>query len=322
MNPLTLPAPIADALRRSHWRILLTGASGWLGQAALELLVQALGPAWHQRVIAFGSREHRWALRDGTAVTQLPLTALPSLPVQPSLLLHFAYLTREKTAQMAEAEYIARNRALSRLAAEGGASIGVERAFVTSSGAVHAALAAPEDPNPALLYGKLKLEDEALFQQFAAASPRHRVFITRLFNLSGPYINKLDSYALASFIQQARKGQITIRATHPVIRSYTSAENLLGVALGQLLAEQGAACLCVETVGNEDTEMGELAAAVRDGVAPNAVIQRTMLNASPVDRYVGDGTAYRRLLADYGIAEHSLHRQIVDTADYLAGLGA
>jgi len=322
LNPLTLPASIADALRHSHWRILVTGASGWLGQATLELLAQALGPAWHQRVIAFGSREHRWALRDGTAVTQLPLTALPSLSAQPSLLLHFAYLTREKTAQMAEAEYIARNRALSQLAAEGGARVGVERAFVTSSGAVHAAIAAPEDPNPALLYGKLKLEDEALFQQFAAANSHHRVFMTRLFNLSGPYINKLDSYALGSFIQQARKGQIAIRAAHPVIRSYTSAANLLAVAFGQLLVEQGAPYLCVETAGKQETEMGELAAAVRDTVAPDAVIQRTTLNASPVDRYVGDGTAYRRMLADYDIAEHSLQQQIIDTADYLAGLGA
>jgi len=322
LNPLTLPTSIADALRHSHWRILVTGASGWLGQAALEMLSQTLGSGWDDRVLAFGSRERQWSLRDGTRVQQQPLASLSALPRQPSLLLHFAFLTREKTAQMPAQAYVDQNRALSRLAAEGGAAVGVERAFVTSSGAVHAALAAPDNHDPSLLYGRLKLEVEALFQRFAQSYIPSRAFIARLFNLSGPYINKLDSYALASFIQQARKGQINIRATHPVIRSYTSAANLLAVALGQLLAEQGATYLCVETAGEAETEMGELATAVRDGVAPNAVIQRTMLNASPVDRYVGDGTAYRQLLADYGIAEHSLHRQIVDTADYLAGLGA
>lgn len=314
-----LPPALAERLRSSRWRVLVTGTSGWLGQAALELLADALGDGWRSRVVAFGSSARSWTLRNGTKVSQQSLADLPKLPRAPSLLLHFAYLTREKTSGMPAEAYIDTNRMLSRLAAEGGAKVGVERAFVTSSGAVHAALARPNDPDPALMYGRLKLEDEAMFQAFGQAAPGRRVFIARLFNLSGPYINKLDSYALASFIRQARQGRIEIRARHPVIRSYTSAANLLGVALGQLLADDAEPFLSVETAGECEVEVGELAQLVREVVAPDAAIDRPLLE-EPVDRYVGDGMQYRQMLTLHGVAEHALARQVVDTAHYLAHL--
>lgn len=320
MNRLALPSDLAEHLRGSHWRVLVTGAGGWLGQAALELLADALGTDWRRRVVAFGSDERLLVLRGGSEIRQHPLAMLPTCPRQPSLLLHFAYLTREKTARMPVADYIATNRALSRLAAEGGAAIGVERAFVTSSGATRAALAAGDDADPGLLYGKLKLEDEALFERFAVDAPGRRAFVARVFNLSGPYINKLDSYALASFIRQARSGRIEVRARHPVIRSYTSVSNLLGVAMGQLLAEDAPPFLQIETAGDQDIEVGELARLVRDLVSPDAAVERAGFSNEPVDHYVGDGADYRQLMAGHGIAEHALRRQIADTAEYLAQL--
>lgn len=320
MNRLVLPPALANRLRDSDWRLLVTGAGGWLGQAALELLADAFGADWRRRVIAFGSNERLLVLRDGSEIQQHPLAMLPTCPRQPSLLLHFAYLTREKTVHMPVEAYVATNRALSRLAAESGAAIGVERAFVTSSGATRAALAAGDDADPGLLYGKLKLEDEALFGHFALDAPGRRAFVARVFNLSGPYINKLDSYALASFIRQARSGRIEVRARHPVVRSYTSASNLLGVAMGQLLAEDAPPFLQVETAGDQDIEVGELARMVRDLVSPHATIERAECAREPIDYYVGDGAHYCRLLAAHGIAEHSLQQQISDTAEYLAQL--
>ena len=320
MNRLALPPALAERLRASHWRVLVTGAGGWLGQAALELLADALGADCRRRVVTFGSNQRTLVLRDGSEVRQHPLSMLPMCPRQPSLLLHFAYLTREKATQMPVETYIATNRALSRLAVEGGAAIGVERAFVTSSGAAPAALAAADDADPGLLYGKLKREDEMLFERFALHAPGRRAFVTRLFNLSGPYINKLDSYALASFIRQARSGRIQVRARHPVVRSYTSASNLLGVAMGQLLAQDAPPFLQVETAGDQEIEVGELARMVRDIVSPDAAIERAGFASEPVDHYVGNGTVYRRLMAGHGVAEHTLRRQIADTAEYVTQL--
>jgi nucleoside-diphosphate-sugar epimerase len=319
MKRLALPPALAARLRDSPWRVLVTGAGGWVGLAALESLADALGEAWQERVLAFGSSERILVLRDGTTIRQRPLAQLPACAHAPSLLLHFAYLTRENAIRMPAQAYIDANRAISRLAAEAGQAIGVERAFVTSSGAVHAALVAPGHADPSLLYGRLKLEDEHRFQRFAQAAPGRRAFVARVFNLSGPYINK--PYALASFIDQARAGRIAVHARHPVVRSYTSVENLLGLALGQLLVDDAEPHLCVETAGDREVEMGELARTVRDLVAPDAVIERPAYADAPIDRYVGDGARYRDLLALHGITGHALQRQIADTANDLARRG-
>lgn len=316
MTRVTLPSALAGQLRDSCWRVLVTGASGWLGRAALELLAHSFGPGWHGRVEAFGSSARRLTLRNGVEIQQRALSELGGLPSHPSLLLHFAYLTREKGAGISPDDYIATNRTITRTVREGGARAGVERAFITSSGAVHAALAAPTSPEPALLYGRLKLEDEALFESFAQAVPGRRALAVRLFNLSGPYINK--PYALASFIEQAKSGRISVQARSPVTRSYTSAANLLGVALGHLLlSDETQPFLCIETAGEREVEMAALAEAVRVLVNPSAVIDRAAPDGSPADRYVGDGQTYRALMQRYGVAEDLLPRQIGDTADYL-----
>jgi UDP-glucuronate decarboxylase len=319
MTPIALPPALAARLKASHWRVIVTGASGWLGRAALESLAHGLGPDWLGRVEAFGGSARVVALRDGAAVRQRPLSELGALPSRPSLLLHFAYLTREKVAGMSPDAYVATNREITRTVLEAGTRAGVERAVVTSSGAVHAALAAPESPDPALLYGRLKLEDEALFAEFALAAPARRALAVRLFNLSGPYVNK--PYALSSFIEQAAAGRIGVQARSLVTRSYTSAANLLGVGLGHLLVDAAEPFRCIETAGDRDVEMGDLAEAVRAVVNPSAVIHRAPLDDSPADRYVGDGRVYRELMGRYGVAEHSLPRQIADTADYLRASG-
>jgi UDP-glucuronate decarboxylase len=315
MNPLILPPTLASQLRDSRWRVLVTGASGWLGRAALELLAHSIGPGWRSRVEAFGSGPRALKLRDGAEIQQRPLSELGELPHQPSLLLHFAYLTREKVAGMSPDDYIRTNRQITRTVLEAGVRAGVERAVVTSSGAVHAALAAPTSSNPALLYGRLKLEDEALFSSFARAAAGRRALALRLFNLSGPYINK--PYALSSFIEQARAGRIDVQARSPVTRSYTSAANLLGVMLGYLLSDEAEPVLCIETAGECAVEMGALAEAVRAVVNESATIERAAPDGSPADCYVGDGRAYRALMQCYGIPEDPLARQIGDTADYL-----
>ena len=318
MTRLELPEHVAAQLRDGGCRLLVTGASGWLGQAALELLARALGPRWGDQVQCFGSASRTLSLRDGLQVVQRPLAEMATLPRRPSILLHFAYLTREKVSGMSPHDYMATNRAITQQAAAAAERVGVDRVFLTSSGAVYAALEAPASTDPALLYGRLKLEDEALFERFAERIPHCRVMTARLFNLSGPYINKLGSYALASFIEQARRGsRIEIRADHPVIRSYTSAETLLGVAFGGLLAASGENHLRFDTAGEREVEVQELADTVRAVVAPAATVQRTAFSPDGADRYVGDGQLYRALAARLGVVEHDLPRQVRDTARYL-----
>jgi nucleoside-diphosphate-sugar epimerase len=321
MSALSLSVPLVGRLVRSDYRVVITGASGWLGQASFEMLSGAYGKQFNERVKCFGSLARTLRIRGGQLIDQRPLPEMQALDNHPTILLHFAYLTKEKAASMSLDEYVATNRTISRSTYQAAKGIGVDRIFLVSSGAVYQAMAAAPLLQPVQPYGALKLEDEALFSRFAHESEGARVITARLFNVSGPYINKLGSYALASFIEQARQRHlgacIKINADHPVIRSYIAVENLVRVALSHLLDDATDPYVCFDTAGDREVEVQELAETVRYLVNPDITISRPALTSVVADRYVGDGTMYRSLAARHGVVLHDLEQQVRDTASYL-----
>jgi nucleoside-diphosphate-sugar epimerase len=110
------------------------------------------------------------------------------------------------------------------------------------------------------IYGRLKLEDEIDFSRWAEQSGK-QLIAARIFNVSGPYINKISAYAMASFIADVLSGQpIVVKATRPVYRSYTAAEQLMSLALAAMLSPEQQK-LSFDT-GGKKLEMRELAAEV------------------------------------------------------------
>ena len=308
----------ADSMRPSGSRREATrGAKGWVGRATLEMLAEALGPAGlRHRVLAFGATDRRLVLRGGLEVEIAALDRLDSVEPRPALILHYAFLGREKTAEMPLADYVAANarigailhRAIERLRPAG--------LFLSSSGAAVAGgdLAA----NP---YGVLKRRDETEFAAASAAAGT-RLIMARIFNLAGPYINKLAGYALASFLLDALAGRpVTIRAARRVERSYVHVGDVVALALAALLDPAGDA-LAFETAGERVVEVGDLARLLLDTLGrPDLPIERPAPDpALPADRYVGDPAAMRALAARHGLALTPLPDQIRHTADYIAGL--
>ncbi len=313
---MALPTALAVRLRESHWRFVVTGAGGWAGMATLDLLYAALGGQASRRVLAFGSTARELLLRGGGRVQQQPLAALAELASAPTMLLHYAFLTRDRVAGMSLQEYVAQNRAISEFVERFARGPGVDAALVLSSGAVYARDGSLERDLQANPYGMLKLEDETRFARWAAERGATLV-LPRLFNLSGPYINKLDTYALATLIRAAQAGEpMRIRAAHAVVRSYTAVEDLLAVSLWRL-AQGVRGVVRFDTAGEREVEIGELALEVKLALGSAVPIERPPLDGAQVDRYVGDGSAYAELLDQAGIVPLLLQRQIARTADDL-----
>ncbi len=301
-----------------QWRIVVVGAGGWLGLATLELLHGLFGDQFEDRVVAFGSAARSLALRGGLVVEQQPLSRLKALPLAPTLVLHLAFLTQEKANLMSEADYVATNEAISKEVLAALDSIGAEAVFLPSSGAVYMVDQA-EAQASMRLYGKLKLEDEARFAGWAAADGK-RAVIARVFNLSGPYINKQSSYALACFIADAVAGRpIEIRAKRPVFRSYVAISELMSVVFGALTdGERGA--ILFDTAGDGIREMADIAEAIAAEFGQNTPARRSMIVGDPADRYVGDGETYARLLRSFTVSPVDFRTQVVDTARYMERL--
>ena len=128
--------PTLKALGSDDRRIVIVGANGWIGRATLALLTAALGKEQAlRRVVCFGSQPRMVEVEPGLAFPQQALSDLTALPPQPSLLLHLAFLTKDKVGAMDDTEYARVNRLLSQQVLDALGPIGVDRLFVASSGA-------------------------------------------------------------------------------------------------------------------------------------------------------------------------------------------
>lgn len=302
---------VADAIRTSGMRIVVTGAGGWIGLATLDLLRCALGEQFTSHVHAFGSTKRTLTLRDGTAIDQRPLADIGALPAAPTLLLHLAFLTKDRAEAMDEPAYRAANHAIDEQVLNALDAIGTQAIFIASSGA-----AASTNPAHAMqLYGDLKREQEERFAAWAIRAHR-RAVIVRLFNLSGPYINKQSSYALSAFIGDALEGgPIQIRAAQPVVRSYVAIRELMSLVFALQL--DGGDDITRFDSGGAPMEMQAIAQAVADQLGQVA-ITRPPLDHGVTDQYTGDGATYAALLVRHCIAPVSFTAQVEETVDYLS----
>ncbi len=299
---------------------MVTGASGWLGKATLEMLRNALGTDFTNRVIALGSRNGQIIFSDGQTYSvhallewQLPLG-------QPAIVFHYAFLTKEKVGGISTEEYVARNETISSVVRGWVEAGNVRGVIMPSSGAVYDHLHAKSRDPAAFLYGQLKYNDEVAFST-ACEKTSTGLIVPRIFNLSGPYINKFDSYALASFIFQILSTQpITIRARRPVTRSYYFIGDLIELCLQLLFKQTAAATECFDVAGDEIVELGELAhrvATVLSGKVPDPIQRLPMIEDEVEDRYVGNRERIEELEKYLGIHPMPLDEQIKATSLYI-----
>ena len=307
---------VREALRLDGRRIVITGASGWIGRATLALLADAIGERVHQRVLCLGSAARTLEITDDLSFDQRPLAELGMLDCQDTLLLHLAFLTKDKVGDMSADDYRRGNRALGDLVLDALDRIGANRVFLASSGA--ARFADDQDAAADLrLYGQLKRDDEDRFAAWAHAAPGRRAIIGRIFNIAGPHINKHQSYALASLILDALAGRpVSVRATHAVVRGHVAIRELMSLVFALLLDRQGEPVIRFDS-GGTPMELSEVAQVVAETLGAS-VADRPALSNDQSNIYVGDDEGYRTLLARHSIDSVPFRTQVIETATYLA----
>ncbi|OIN47892.1 hypothetical protein BLL37_10655 [Pseudomonas azotoformans] len=303
---------------------VVIGATGWLGQATLEYLLLKLAPADRSRVHAVASTARPLLLRDGSVVQVQALSSLPALrTVRPALVFHYAFQTKDRVGANSHEAYTLLNLSIREALLQFVDANPIAGLFVPSSGAAYAGMDAANHSDGAI-YGRCKLDDERAFE---AIGLQHRfpVVSPRVFNVSGPYINKHNLYALASIISACLSGEpIRLHATHQVVRSYYSVTDLIELCCRLVFSARGQGPIChvFDTVGTEVVEVGELALRCQALLAPHVAIERPPLCEKPADRYVGDATAIREFERALQITPLGLDQQIKLTADYMSSLAA
>lgn len=265
------------------------------------------------RLRVFASKPGRLMLETGTTVELEALAAAAPLAGEGWTVAHFAALGKERTGDLSTDDYVAQSEAVHRAALRLIAGAARPRLIFASSGAVYG----PEGKPPSLAeepYGHTKgLHEVAL----AGWCETNGVPLTvcRVFNVGGPYGNKLDLYALSSLIRSALNGgDIPIRAQGSVLRSYVHVEELMAVMVDQVRTAATGGARPFDSAGTEVVEIGDLARTVCEQLGQDPTrIERRFDPAAPISRSVGDGTRYQAAVRRLGLAPIGIETIVADS---------
>ena len=311
---------ITGLLRGTDEIVAVTGATGWLGAATLDLLYAAFAEEAAEHVVGYASSAREVVIADGRVAKVRPLAEIAYQIPSPTTLLHFAYLTRDKVGVLGVDSYTGQNLAISATVLDAIAQHGPRHVVVASSGAVYSASGGVVSDLRTDPYGTLKHIDELAFRA-ATRDVGGVCVIPRVFSVAGARMIKPELYALGSMIQMAvAGGPIDVLARGPVFRSYCGVDEVVVLALWAAYAGRGV----VFDSGGSVVEMAELARLVahEHGLGDRAV-RRDWDPAAAESRYVGDGRMMAELAAAAGLSLRPLPALVRETAAWLKrpGLG-
>ena len=280
----------------------------------LAHLAEAMGPDWRDRVEVFGSKERTETLPGLGAVRVRALATITPADVADAAVVHLAYLTKDKVEALGDTEFFATNQTIDDQLLRALEGAQPRAVFVASSGAA----ADAERGVNRHLYGVTKLLQEDRFLDFGRRSGAP-VLAGRIFNLAGPHINKLESYAVSAFLLQAfETGRIRIEARVPVYRSYLHVTDLADLVRRALLNPAGTPAHTVDLCGTEVVEMSDVAAAAARavGLAKDRV-ERGAVDFERPSAYLGDSTQTRTLALRNALRLRDFATQVADTAAFM-----
>ena len=305
---------VAQVLRGKDELIAVTGATGWFGAVALDLLYEALGDQAPTRVVGYASSLREVTVADGRTVMVRPLVDLVAQDPPPTTLLHFAFLTRDKVAPLGLDVYTSQNVAITATILRSIEKHRPRHVVTMSSGALHSSTGGLVSDLPTDPYGTLKHVDELVFRA-ASRDAGSVCVIPRVFSVAGARMTKPGLYALGSLIEMATLGgPIEVRARGPVFRSYCGVAEVVALALWAAFSgREGVFDTCGTVV-----EIGDLAHLVAQvhGLDIN-VVRRTWDPQAVADRYVGDGSFMEELATEAGLALEPLPVLVRETSAWL-----
>ena len=309
---------VESRLRNSNNKFIVTGGSGWIGRATIAMLLDSLGESFHERTEVFTSDGR--TLRIGSQLVETrPLKTIAAYKAKNAYLVHLAFLTKEIANELLIDDYISKNLAISDLVTSFIKNNEIIGAFIPSSGAVYKTNGDLEDNVQNNPYGYLKLQDEQRF--FGLDIDKSRMAQIRVFNLAGPFMNKVRNYALGSIISDIYSGgPIRLTSNKPVLRSYVHVLDLLELSFQIMLGITQGPSVPFDTATEQIIEIGLLAEKCRSilQVYGIEIIRSEFDPALKTDNYVGSNTTFLTLAARAGINLATIEQQIFDTASWIS----
>lgn len=303
-------AKISEVLSQEslpHGRILITGATGWVGRETISLLQGIFGKEFDHRVTLAGSRDSTIVLNGQTHHVRKLFDINPDEHFD--TVIHLAFLTQEKANILGTEDFARLNREISDFVYTLSRQSHAGQVLVASSGAADPKVLSTFNDPAKRVYGELKRESEELFAQVRSHA---KVEICRIWSISGSHFLTPTKYALGNFIEQAKStGNIHLANSAAVRRAYIDAGEMMGVLLLDLLKGPGQ----LISSGGFETTLQDLARLVLDEINPSGeVFLPEQTHGHEEDIYTPDVKPFNALATKFGVALSDLSDQIKTTA--------
>jgi nucleoside-diphosphate-sugar epimerase len=294
----------------SDLNVLITGATGWLGQQTANKLVYRFRENLHLTLI--NSTPTNLYIQNKHFQTIAPTSVDYDKKID-----HFfdyAFLTREKIDPLGSKQYIETNLSLISQSAEIVKKLAPKTVVLASSGAVYNSSKFAYTKNYQL-YSELKTFQE---QQITDACKQagSKLIVVRIFNLSGEGMNKSKVYAFQEIIEKAIKNkEIIINSNFHVLRRYCDIGQLL-----DLLLEQSFQGINISfDSGGQLIELRDLAGIIKKTLNSNSsIISKPIDNYSTQDKYYSQSDQFESLIKEYlNQDSFSIESQVINTAKNL-----
>lgn len=299
---------LIDTLRQS--KILITGASGWIGKNAIQFLMEVFESRFRDSVLATASSNRTEMLRNSCHFEVFKQNFNLVRQFEPNIVINLGFATRDFEKIYGVDKYLAINRYLNESFKEILALPSVEFVLSTSSGAVESA----NNPNSNLNdpYVVTKLEQEQILREERSRNTIAALDL-RVWSISGEYIKQGSGLVLEEFISKALKGEDIIISSPDIQRSYIDAYEMSQLALLALLTTEH------ELIhsGGEVVSLRLLAETIVEVLKSKSSITIDKQNLETGFNYVSLQPNLSDLATEFNIETSDLRKQIITTANYL-----
>lgn len=288
-------------------KIVVFGASGWLGRECISLLSSSLQKNFSSKVILVGSTNK------SIKVNQLnyEVTSIDDLGHQTNvdLVIDLAFITQEKLEQLGEMQYIHLNQELRKKIHNFIYESKPKYVYFSSSGAADIDFMSATKSKSKKVYGELKLASETELKEISQNLDLN-LLINRIWSVTGLQMQDYSKYAIGNFISQTlSKNEIKINSSDQVLRSYIDVEDLFKVCFYELFLNK----FTLLNSGGFQTTLFDLASLVLKVLGSSTVQIPNSFEKEPGDDYVSKDFKLNELALKQGLKLLSLEDQIRNT---------